>query len=214
MTAEATVVDQHALLEAPVTKETARPALEQLRSERIANRVTDSDFSRRSEYLLRVEAGEDVEAPTLYPTKEQQLEQGRDEAMAGANPAEYQLTYPPLFRLEGETLEFDTELRQFLSDAKVPAHLGAPIVERVESTIKRLGEMSPDDRDFQVEQFCGKLRERWGTDYKARTDAIADLLATASAKHERIGELIDAAPWLIADVAVAEWLWSVVEYNG
>lgn len=200
-------------LNAPATQATARPMLEQLRVARLAGAVTTTDYAARADYLARLDAGEQVDAPNLNPSQEQLLERGLEEAYKPGEPHDFKLPQDPMRIPTEAQVEIDTKVRQALTDLGVPVRLGGPIVERIEHVAKTLGPLSPAERQAKVSAFQAELRSRWGADYKKRTKAIWDHVVEGTNKHEAVAELIDQNLWLFADVALNEWLWSLVEHK-
>ncbi|MEX0734558.1 MAG: hypothetical protein WD944_06500 [Steroidobacteraceae bacterium] len=207
-------VDRHALLEAPATRETAPATLEQLRTERIAGRVTDSDFFPRMDYLARVKAGEDVQVPNLHPTMEQKFAQQHDELMRPGQPHEFRLERDPaLPPLDEAGLEHDAEIREALSAAQIPPRLASTLMERVDHVAKIMGDLSPDDREIKAGAMRADLQQKWGADYKANVELVSDFVARAAEKSPLLGDILDHAPFLLADTYLAESLLSIATFQ-
>jgi len=100
-----------------------------------------------------------------------------------------------------------------MSDAGIPKHLGAPIFAAVDSLAGKFANASPQAVEAHVGSVSYQLRQAWGSEHAVRAQAVADLIAQMAEKHPRIGQLVDAAPWLLADVGIAQALWNVIEHR-
>jgi len=188
-------INHHSLLEAPVTKEQARPALEQLRAERVAGRLTEADYLRRSDYLARLDAGEQVEAPKLYLTQEEQFSKQYDEQMQAPEHAYHNLPQPQGLS-ENAAMNFHSSVADVFIRGDIPQHLARPILEAVFRAHDEMNGLSERDRQSRLESTANKLREAWGDDYQARLDRVNDHIGDMVDGDERIAGLFDRRPWL------------------
>lgn len=188
----------------------AQARVQALRQQRIEGKVSDFEFHRQMATLGPAAASETAPA-TL--TMSDEFERQRDEIMAGARPQDYQFAYPPGADVKGEVLEFDSAIRSAMSDAGIPKHLGAPIFAAVDSLAGKFANASPQAVEAHVGSVSYQLRQAWGSEHAVRAQAVADLIAQMAEKHPRIGQLVDAAPWLLADVGIAQAPWNVIEHR-
>lgn len=204
-------------LDAPVTREQARPQLEQLRADRLAGKVTEHDYLARADYLARLDAGEQVEPPKLYPTMQEKFEQQYDEHMRAPEPEHYSTL--PRARVFDEvaeegSLEFDSAVRAAFHRGGIPNHLAGPILEGVIRTWDTLAKAPRTDVETRLQSTASKLREMWGPDYKARLDRVNDLVADMVEADEGLAAMFDRRPWLLhADVAVMDYLDRVASHK-
>jgi len=188
-------------------KPEAQRQLDELRQRRIDGKVGEAEYMQEAEQLAALAAGETP--PPVPPSN--RFEAQLAEFMRVPEPHEYQIPHPETMDEEG--LAFDAELRQALVAMQVPAYIGGRIVQRAEQAIAELSDLAVDLRENRVEAFRNRLRAQWGDQYGKRTQAIVDLVADATAKHEQVGAVIDAYPWLLADFELAERLWSLIEFR-
>jgi hypothetical protein len=144
---------------------------------------------------------------------EQRFEQQRNEMMAPAQPHEYQISYPPAVVRDDAFIAFDSEVRNAFSAAGIPKHLGEPIFEAADRLSYELADAPQEIRQQRIEQTSAKLREMWGDQFRARLDAVDQIIAEAASHSETLGEIIDESPWLLADPAIWEFCDRVAQHR-
>lgn len=172
--------------------------MEELRQGRIAGTVTDREF-REFEALAAVEK---YSATAL--TVDERLQGQIGEIMAPAKPHEYDLTYPATIPRDEAMVDFDSGIREAFVAAGIPKHLGGPIFEAADRLAHNLAKAPPEVRQQHIAETTAKLHARWGNEFKARVDAVDELVAIACAQSPGLAEIIDEAPYILADESI--WL--------
>ena len=190
------------------TPEQSSARMEELRQLRIAGKCTDAQWR---EFEALASGGQ---APQSALSIDQQLEAQIDQMMSGAQPHEYAWSYPPGFEHDDATLAFDSSVRTAFAAAGVPRHLAAPIFEGVDRVVSSLSGAPPEAQRATIGATTEQLRQRWGSDFAARIDAIDELVATATAASPQLAELFDANPWMLADVGVMLHLDTIARHRG
>lgn len=187
---------------------TAARMLDELRQRRIDGKVNASDYFREMDRLGAIAAGEEPGSVPADPFDRQIAE-----IMRPAAPGEYAFTYrngPPANDSEAAA---DAALRVAFSDIGIPRHLGGPIHDAIAEGAARLASANEADRALHVERFQSFLRQQWGSDYDARQQAVSAFVVEAAERHPVIAKIVDDSPWLLADARVANYLWTIAEYQ-
>lgn len=187
---------------APATAHQAQQQLAQLLERRQSGKVGDVEFHAEMERL-----GEKAH-PAADP-----FEAMRDEIMAPAAPHEYQFAHEPGADLTGERLEWDTALRAAFSDAGLPKHLGGAINAAANVVLRKLMDAAPEIQAAHVATFHTQMRQIWGDAYEARREAVASYVDEWKKGDKVLGAFVDEMPWILADVTIANALWSMVEHR-
>ncbi len=183
--------------------------IHQLKHQRIAGAISELEYHRQMAQLGPLMTGEAVPPQGNADPFERQI----DEVMASAKPEDYHFSYATGSPSTPEALALDTDIRSAMSETGIPKQLGGPIVDAVKQVALHLEQATPAARDVHVEAFQSEMRKQWGADFDSRRDAVSALVAEMAEKRPGVAELIDSAPWLIADVRVANYLWTVAEHR-
>jgi hypothetical protein len=100
-----------------------------------------------------------------------------------------------------------------MSAAGVPVQYGSQLVEIADGLLMKFGEASKEQIDLHGARIGNQLREQWGEDYDSRVEAVNNLLADIAEKYPLIGNLLDNAPYVFADVWTMISLWNVAEHR-
>jgi hypothetical protein len=206
------------LTSTPASPDAARAALDSLRNERLANRLSQDQYLSRSEYLQRVIAGEKIAAVDPHAiTQEQRFTQQYDELMQPPGPGvRYNFGSPP----PGDTTPkedldaINVKAAEALRAAGIPAHLGGPIYDSIDAMARKFADASESDIQLQLSSTKGRLQSLWGDQSTARIDAISNFLVEKANASAFLGEILDHTPWAIfGDPVVMEYLDRVVQHR-
>lgn len=113
-----------------------------------------------------------------------------------------------------EVIALDSEVRNALSHAQFPVHVGNAVTSAFQDTVRGLEGANQQKIDKHLGDFNAVMLAQWGDQCAPRLKAIDAEIFKVADKSPFVANIIRTAPYLLANPMLALQIWNHIEYRG